>query len=71
MKTVEIRYNPYKMETQMHIDGTDVCKDTHYGKFREFIQNEIPMQTWIEPISYLDWNGFVNEIGRASCRERV
>lgn len=71
MKTVEIRYNPYKMETQMHIDGTDVCKAAYYGKFREFIQNEIPMQTWIEPISYLDWNGFVNEVSDPENNDEV
>ena len=50
MKKVEINYNPYKMITTVLIDGVDVCKDGHYDKFREFIKNEIPLQTWIEPI---------------------
>mgnify|MGYP006967455704 CR=1 FL=1 len=62
MKTIEISYNPYKMVTHILIDKIDVCKNDSYEKFREFIQNKIPLQTWIEPIPYLDWAGFVNEI---------
>ena len=53
MKTLEISYNPYKMTTTMLIDGVDVCKDSHYDKFKEFIENKIPLQTWIEPIYIL------------------
>ena len=46
----------------MLIDGIDVCQNDSYDKFKEFIENEIPLQTWIEPISYLDWQGLVNEV---------
>ena len=33
MKTVEISYNPYKMETHMFIDNIDVCRNDIYEKF--------------------------------------
>lgn len=71
MKTLEISYNPYKMITTMLIDGIDVCKDNHYDKFREFIKNEIPLQTWIEPILYLDWDGLVNEVSDPEINDEV
>lgn len=71
MKKVEINYNPYKMITTVLIDGVDVCKDGHYDKFREFIKNEIPLQTWIEPIPYMDWAGFVNEISDPEINDEV
>lgn len=71
MKTLEISYNPYKMETKMIIDGIDVCQDNHYDKFQEFIKNKIPLQTWIEPILYLDWNGLVNEVSDPEINDEV
>lgn len=71
MKKVEISYNPYKMITTVLIDGVDVCKDGYYDKFREFIKNEIPLQTWIEPIPYMDWAGFVNEISDPEINDEV
>lgn len=71
MKTLEISYNPYKMITTMLIDGVDVCEDNHYDKFKEFIKNEIPLQTWIEPILYLDWNGLVNEVSDPEINDEV
>ena len=71
MTNVEISYNPYKMITTMSIDGVDVCKDRNYDKFREFIDNKIPLQTWIEPIPYKDWTGFVNEISDPEINDEV
>ena len=71
MKTIEISYNPYKMVTKMLIDGIDVCQNDSYDKFKEFIENEIPLQTWIEPISYLDWQGLVNEVSDPDYNDEV
>lgn len=71
MKTIEISYNPYKMITHILIDKIDVCQNDSYEKFREFIQNKIPLQTWIEPIPYLDWAGFVNEISDPEINDEV
>jgi len=71
MKTVEISYNPYKMKTKMYIDGKDVCTNRNYEKIKDFIVNEIPLQTWIEPIEYLDWDGFVNEISDTEINDEI
>ena len=71
MKTIEISYNPYKMATKMLIDGIDVCENGSYNKFKEFIDNSIPLQTWIEPISYLGWQGFVNEVSDSDYNDEV
>lgn len=71
MKTIEISYNPYKMFTRILIDKVDVCKNDSYDKFKEFIQNKIPLQTWIEPIPYLDWQGFVNETSDPEINDEV
>lgn len=71
MKTIEITYNPYKLITKMLIDGFDVCQNKYYVKFKNFIENEIPLQTWIEPIPYLDWAGFVNEITDPEINDEV
>lgn len=71
MKTIEISYNPYKMITKMLIDGIDVCQNDSYDKFKEFIENEIPLQTWVEPISYLDWQGLVNEVSDPDYNDEV
>ena len=60
-KTIEISYNPYKIDTKMSIDGVNVCQDRSYERFKKFIENRTPLQTWIEPIDYEDWGGFVNE----------
>lgn len=74
MKTVEISYNPYKMTTKMFIDEIDVCEDSRYSDFKEFIEQGTPLQTWIEPIKRFereDWKGFVNEISDASNNDEV
>ena len=45
---VEIKYNPYKMETEMRVDGIDVCSDEkNYGDFKRLIKCGTPLQTWI------------------------
>jgi len=71
MKTIEISYNPYKMVTKMLINQVDVCRNQSYEKFKDFIENEIPLQTWIEPIEYRDWAGFVNEISDTEINDEV
>lgn len=71
MKKVEINYNPYKMSTKMLIDGIDVCQNDTYENFKEFIDNKIPLQTWIEPIGYLDWPGFVNKVSDPEFNDEI
>ncbi len=65
MIRVEIDYNPYKMKTSMKINGIDVQDEKRavdYSKFRKLITQGTPLQTWIEPIEYMGWKGFVNEL---------
>ena len=71
MKTIEISYNPYKMKTKMYIDKIDVCQNRSYEKFKGFIEDKTPLQTWIEPIKYLDWAGFVNEVSDPEYNDEV
>lgn len=71
MKEVKISYNPYKMITKMLIDGIDVCENENYPKFKMFIEQGTPLQTWIEPIPYLDWEGFVNELSSDDRNDEV
>lgn len=71
MQNIVLSYDPYRMKTQMSVDGIDVCENENYSRFKEFIQNGTPMQTWIEPIPYLDWRGFVNEISDEDTNDNV
>ena len=71
MRDIEIHYNPYKMKTTMRIEGIDVCQSSDYSSIKEFIEHNIPLQTWIEPIPYLNWNGFVNEISDPENNDEV
>ena len=59
---VKIKYDPYRMKTKMFVDGIDVCDTNQYAKFKDFIERGIPLQTWVEPIRYENWNGFVDEL---------
>ena len=71
MKKIEISYNPYKMKTRMKIDGVDVCQSSDYSDIKKFIEQGTPLQTWIEPITYLGWDGFVNEISDPENNDEV
>lgn len=71
MRDIEIHYNPYKMKTTMCIEGIDVCQSSDYSSIKEFIEHNIPLQTWIEPIPYLNWNGFVDEISDPENNDEV
>ena len=63
MKVVEIDYDPYKMKTEMKIDGIDVQKSGGHDRFRRMIERNTPLQTWIEPVAYQDdWKGLVDEL---------
>ena len=55
----------------MRIEGIDVCQSSDYSSIKEFIEHNIPLQTWIEPIPYLNWNGFVDEISDPENNDEV
>ena len=63
MQKIEIKYSPYKMKTDMKINGKDVLGlGANYETLKEFIKNDTPLQTWIEPVLYENWKGFINEL---------
>lgn len=62
MRVVKMEYNPYKMKTSICIDGSDVKGNSNYRSIDDFIERRTPLQTWVEPIDYLNWPGLLNEI---------
>lgn len=62
MQKIDIYYNPYKMETVLKVNGVNVRESNDYLQFGEFIEHHTPLQTWIEPIPYKKWRGFINEL---------
>lgn len=62
MRVVKMEYNPYKMKTSICIDGSDVRGNSNYRSIDDFIGRGTPLQTWVEPIDYLNWPGLLNEI---------
>lgn len=71
MQKIEIHYNPYKMETVMKVNGTNVCDSKEYSQFQEFIELDTPLQTWAEPIPYKGWKGVLNELVDEDCYENL
>lgn len=72
MQKIEIRYNPYKMETKIEVNGDDICKTNDYAQFKEFIDTSTPLQTWASPIEYKNWKGIVNELaGDDECFDKL
>ena len=62
MQTIRIKYDPYKMETTMSINDTDIRNIPSYANLRKLFATHTPLQTWIEPIKYKNWNGLINEL---------
>lgn len=59
---LEITYDPYRMSTKMIVDGRDIATSISYEKFKKFIDQGLPLQSWIDPIAYNNWHGFVSEL---------
>ena len=63
MQRIDINYDPYKIETEMHVNGVNVCDNIDdYAQFKVFIDDKIPLQMWIEPNDSENWKGIVNEL---------
>lgn len=62
MTTLDINYNPYKMKTVVLIDGQDVFTDPYHLKIQEFINNGIPLQTWVERMEHKNWKGLLSHL---------
>lgn len=59
MPILDIAYNPYKRKTTVLIDNVDVQKNDEHLIIQEFIENRLPLQTWVEPIKQREWDGIV------------
>lgn len=71
MQKIDISYNPYKMETILSVNGTNVCDSDDYTQFKEFIETDTPLQTWAEPIPYKNWQGVINELSSDDCFDKL
>ena len=71
MQQVIIKYNPYKMETEITIDGINVLGNPDYSDISYFVENKLPLQTWIEPISYKQWGGILAALKSDDCTETL
>lgn len=59
---VKITYDPYRMKTQMFVDGNNILKDENYSRFKEYVSGDLPLQSWIDPIEHNNWKGFLSEL---------
>ena len=59
---IDLKYNPYLIETQLYIDGRNVTESGDFPKLKGFIDQQLPLQNWLDPIEYLGWKGFVAEL---------
>lgn len=60
---VVIKHDPYHKVTYMKVNGVDVMTapvSAGYGKFKEQIKKENPIQTWLERRG--NWKGILNEL---------
>lgn len=64
MPILDITYNPYKRKTRVLIDNVDVQTNDEHLTIKEFINNRVPLQTWIESIKPKGWDGIVSHLIR-------
>lgn len=73
MITVKIAYDPYHMKTSLNINGRNVKRVVgEYERIRDFAKQDIPLQSWIDPIPYQDdWKGLLWEVLGTSNESKV
>ena len=71
MQNVDIYYDPYKMKTSLFVEGVNIVNEPDYSEIGYFIKNKIPLQTWIEPIPYMDWNGILAALKSDDCEDYI
>lgn len=63
MIIVKIAYDPYHMKTSLNINGQNVKRTARgYERISKFVKEDIPLQSWIDPIPYQNWKGLLWEI---------
>lgn len=62
MITIKITFDPYHMNTALNIDGQNVKKVARgFERIHGFVEEKIPLQSWIDPIPFQGWNGLLLE----------
>ena len=62
MIVITIGYDPYHMKTSLNINGKNIEKDGRgYEKIRKYINEPIPLQSWIDPTPFQEWRGLLIE----------
>lgn len=62
MIKVKITYDPYHMSTSININGINVKKSTSYEKIGKFAKQSLPLQSWMDAITFQKWRGLLIEI---------
>ena len=63
MIRVKIAYDPYHMKTSLNINGQNVKRIARgYERISNFVKQDIPLQSWIDPIPFQNWKGLLWEI---------
>lgn len=71
MVVIKIGFDPYHMKTSLNINGKNIKKDGEgYEKIQQYLKKAIPLQSWIDPISFQEWRGLLIEaIGNSNETE--
>lgn len=71
MVVIKIGFDPYHMKTSLNINGKNIKKDGEgYEKIQQYLKKDIPLQSWIDPISFQEWRGLLIEaIGNSNETE--
>lgn len=72
MIQVKIAYDPYHMKTSLNINGQNVKRVARgYERISSFVKQDIPLQSWIDPIPFQNWKGLLWEVIGNSIEEVV
>lgn len=71
MIVIKIGFDPYHMKTSLNINGKNIRRDGKgYEKIQKYVKQAIPLQSWIDPISFQEWRGLLIEaIGNSNETE--
>ena len=73
MIRVRLAYNPYTMSVSLNINGNNIKRSAKgYERFKSYITQRIPLQSWIDPIPYQNgWKGFLWEIVKDTMETEI
>lgn len=72
MIKVKLAYDPYHMKTSLNINGQNIRRLARgFEGISKFIKQDIPLQSWLDPIPFQKWDGLLWEIVGNSCETEV